>query len=296
MDMHHIRYFLAVADTLNFTRAAERCHVTQPALSRAIQQLEEEIGGLLFRREGKLTHITDLGRLLKPRFEQIMVDANAARSTAARFLTMDKASLTLGVMCTIGPRLFAALLADFRAGNAGVELQVIEGTSSTLVERLGSGEIDVALLASPSELPERFDIEPIYPERFTVAFPTGHRFAALNAVPVSALDGESYLRRINCEYRSHLAEVCVEQHCKLNVVHASEREDWILNMVAAGLGICFLPEFSAIVPGVLTRPVIDPEVSREIVMVNVAGRRYSPALLTFMRAIREYPWPSKGAS
>ena len=296
MDMHHIRYFLAVTDTLNFTRAAERCHVTQPALSRAIQHLEEEIGGLLFRREGKHTHITDLGRLVKPRFEQIMADAEDARSTAARFLTMDQASVTLGVMCTIGPRLFASFLSDFRTSHAGIDVQVVEGTPDRLIDRLEAGEIDLALLASPSELPERFDVESMYAERFTVAFPAGHRFAALNAVPVSALDGESYVRRINCEYRGHLADVCIERHCQLNVVHASEREDWILNMVAAGLGVCFLPEFSAIVPGVLTRPVMDPEVSREIAMVRVAGRRYSPAVLAFMQAIRNYPWPSKVAS
>jgi LysR family hydrogen peroxide-inducible transcriptional activator len=64
MEMHQVRYFLAVADTLNFTRAAEQCHVSQPALTRAIQQLEEELGGLLLRRERKLTHWTDFGRLI----------------------------------------------------------------------------------------------------------------------------------------------------------------------------------------------------------------------------------------
>ena len=71
MDIHHIRYFLAVCETRNFTRAAEKCNVTQPALSRAVQQLEDEVGGLLFRRERNLTHITDLGALLRPRFQQV---------------------------------------------------------------------------------------------------------------------------------------------------------------------------------------------------------------------------------
>ncbi|NJO33208.1 MAG: LysR family transcriptional regulator [Rhodospirillales bacterium] len=72
MDIHHLRYFLAVCETLNFTKAADNCHVSQPALSRAIQQLEQEVGGLLFRRERNLTHITDLGMLLKPHFESII--------------------------------------------------------------------------------------------------------------------------------------------------------------------------------------------------------------------------------
>ncbi len=84
MDIHHIRYFLAVCETRNFTRAAEKCNVTQPALSRAVQQLEDEVGGLLFRRERNLTHITDLGALLRPAFPAgaRRIDRRAAGSVA----------------------------------------------------------------------------------------------------------------------------------------------------------------------------------------------------------------------
>jgi len=83
--MHRVRYFLAVAHTLNFTRAAELCNVSQPALTRAIQQLEEELGGLLLRRERKLTHLTDFGRLIPPHLRQVLADAEAAKTTAKRF-------------------------------------------------------------------------------------------------------------------------------------------------------------------------------------------------------------------
>ena|SRR5215472_4944697 len=106
MEMHQVRYFLAVADTLNFTRAAEQCHVSQPALTRAIQQLEEELGGLLRRRERRLTHLTDFGRLIEPHLRQLFADAEAAKTTAKRFLNMQAAELRLGVMCTIGPARF----------------------------------------------------------------------------------------------------------------------------------------------------------------------------------------------
>src|SRR5690242_1001516 len=114
MDMHHIRYFLAVCETLNFTRAAEKCNVTQPALSRAIQQLEDEVGGLLFRRERNLTHMTDLGALLRPRLEQIMADVTSVKKDVKRFLTLEEANVTLGIMCTIGPTRFTGVLAEFR--------------------------------------------------------------------------------------------------------------------------------------------------------------------------------------
>ena len=117
MEMHQVRYFLAVADTLNFTRAAEQCHVSQPALTRAIQQLEEELGGLLLRRERRLTHLTDFGRLIEPHLRQLFADAEAAKTTAKRFLNMQAAELRLGVMCTIGPARFMGFLAAFRGAN-----------------------------------------------------------------------------------------------------------------------------------------------------------------------------------
>src|SRR5258708_1155759 len=80
MEMHQVRYFLAVCETLNFTRASENCNVSQPALTRAVHKLEEELGGLLLRRENNLTHLTDLGRLVRPHLEQLMAQAEAAKS------------------------------------------------------------------------------------------------------------------------------------------------------------------------------------------------------------------------
>ena len=98
MEMHEVRYFLAVCDTLNFTRAAERCNVSQPSLTRAIQKLEGELGGLLFRRERAATHLTDLGQLVRPQLQQIARDANSVKSTAKSFLKMQDAPLSLGIM------------------------------------------------------------------------------------------------------------------------------------------------------------------------------------------------------
>src|ERR1700757_1711190 len=122
MEMHQIRYFLAVADALNFTRAAEQCSVSQPALTRAIQQLEEEMGGLLLRRERRLTHLTDFGRLLEPHLRQLAADADSAKTTAKRFLNLQQAQIRLGVMCTVGPARFIGFLAGFGAANPGCDI------------------------------------------------------------------------------------------------------------------------------------------------------------------------------
>ena len=108
--------------------------------------------------------------------------------------------------------------------------------------------------------------------------------------------GETYLRRINCEYRDYLADQLRERGLGVRVGFQSEREDWIQMMVAAGFGVCFLPEFSPTIPGVRTQPVTGPEVTREVSLVSLSGRRFSPAVMTFVRAIRSHDWLKGGKS
>ena len=112
----------------------------------------------------------------------------------------------------------------------------------------------------------------------------------MEMVPFREIDGEIYLRRVNCEYRDYLSETCRELGVVLNISYTSEREDWIQNMVAGGLGICFLPEYSAVVPGLQVRPVSEPDVVREVCLVTVSGRRFSPAVSTFVNAVKSYGW------
>lgn len=290
MEMRQVRYFLAVADTLNFTRAAEQCHVSQPALTRAIQQLEQEFGGLLLRRERKLTHLTDFGRLLQPHLRQLLAEAETAKTTAKKFLNLHEAQIRLGVMCTIGPARFMGFLAGFHAANPGCELTLVEGVPGDLSQMLPEGDLDLAVMAQPEPFSERLDVLPLYRERFCIAFPTGHRLEQENRIRVVDVAGETYLRRINCEYRDYLLDRLREHGLATRVGFQSEREDWIQMMVAAGFGVCFLPEFSPTIPGVRTRPVADPEVAREVSLVSMSGRRFSPAVLAFIRAIRGHDW------
>jgi DNA-binding transcriptional LysR family regulator len=211
---------------------------------------------------------------------------------ARQFLTLENAQLTAGIMCTVGPTRFTGLLSDFRLRYPGISLRLIEGIPEKLLARLEKGEIDVALMASVDNFPERCNVTPLYRERFLLACPPSHRLAKQLAIRFADLDGENYLRRVNCEYRSTLAELIKERGGSIHICYQSEREDWIQNMVAGGLGICFIPEFSALTPGLELRPVIEPEVWREICIVTVAGRRMSPALSSFIKAVKQDPWPA----
>ena len=290
MELHEIRYFLALSKTLNFTRAAEQCNVSQPALTRAIQKIEDELGGLLFSRERNNTHLTELGRLLEPQLAEVLARTEVAKDTAQRFLRLNSAQLRLGVMCTIGPMRFVSFLSWFRADNPGVEMTLLEAVPDRLCELLLKGELDVALIARPDGYMPPLLPQPLYRERFVIACSVGHVFAGQNVVRMAELDGEFYLSRINCEYRDVLRERCEEHGSQLVRSYRSEREDWIQTMVAAGMGICFIPEFSASQPGVVSRPV-DPTITREVCIVTVGGRRWSSPLTAFIHALRAYRWP-----
>ena len=295
MNIHHIRYFLAVAKTRNFSQAARQCNVSQPALSRAIQQLEEEVGGLLLRRERSLTHLTDLGALLRPRFEQVLEQFGGVRREASQFLRLDDARLKVGVMRTIGSRRFVGLLADFNRCHSGIQLQFLERNPQMLAEALQSGEIDLAIMSANETIPERCDVRPLYRERFVLAFPAEHRFAAFDTIPIAEMDGETYLQHVDCDCWEHLYSLCSGAGVSVRMSHSSEHGDWIQDLVAAGFGVCFVPEHSALTSGLQSRPVAGLLLSREVSLVTVAGRRFSPAVRTFVKAVASHRW-AEGAT
>ena len=109
------------------------------------------------------------------------------------------------------------------------------------------------------------------------------------------MDGESYLVRINCEFFERLKEARIASDSQLHYAYQSEREDWIQVMALAGLGICFTPAYSPLVPGLVTRSIIEPEVSRTVSLATVAGRRHTTALAALVRATKADRWPESQA-
>src|SRR5262245_41444293 len=291
MEIHEIRYFLAVADTLNFTRAAEQCNVSQPALTRAIQHLEGKLGGPLVHRERANTHLTELGRIMRPYFQQIDERMRQARQHARALAKLETMNLTVGLMCTIGPHRLVELFSNFAANHEDVEIYLKDAPAAVLEEQLSKGEIDVAIFCRPGETDDRFHTMPLYRERFVVAVAPGHPFEQRNAVSVKDLSGLTYLARANCEYRDILRDIRVSVGGpEFKTPYTSERDDWIQCMVLAGLGFTYLPEFAVTVPGLVTRPVVEPEVYRTVSIVTVRGRPHSPAVGAFVREAKQHRW------
>lgn len=287
--MHQVRYFLAVCETLNFTRAAELCNVAQPSLTRAVKKLEAELGGPLFRRERSRTHLTDLGRLMLPHLAQIQGTAQAAAAEAEEYHCLDKAPLRLGVMSTIGPQRLVTFFDRLRCEVPSLDLSLSEARGRDLVGQLMNGDLDIALIGLPV-YPARLNAHTLYDERYVIGFRKGHRFERLSAVPIRELDRENYLSRTHCEFRDYYDAMGRPVPFEVNIRYSSEREDWVQAMILAGMGCAIMPEFLPTLPGLATRVLVEPEVNRTISLVTVAGRRYSPIVEALVRSAQRFDW------
>lgn len=172
-----------------------------------------------------------------------------------------------------------------------VEITLRDGTAKGLIQLLLDDEIDFAITAQPDGYDERLRVQKLYNENFTVAFGPRHPFENLNAITMADMDKQIYLRRLNCEYRQYFADLLKERGLALRVSYQTEREDWIQSLVAGGVGVCFLPEFSACVGGLRTRPLIEPRVARAVSLVSVSGRRRTPQASNFFNLASSYAWP-----
>lgn len=289
--MAQIRYVLAVAKHLNFTRAATDCNVTQPALTKGIRTLEQELGAMLFHREGRRVLLSDFGRSMLPHLQHIAEEADAARMIAQNFRLLEKVPIRLGVLSTIGHLRLARFLARFENTHKGMELAVSEGSVTDLADRLSDGEIDIAIMTRTEALADTFRTQPLYSERYVVVFPSDHRLGRLNAVTLRDLSGQPYVDRLACEMREMVMAVCAEMEVDLYARFRSEREDWVQAMVLAGIGFAFMPEYSVTLPGLIQRPLTEPSVERQVCTATVPGRRHSPAVEAFLRATRQFAWP-----
>jgi DNA-binding transcriptional LysR family regulator len=290
MEMHQVRYFLAAAKALSFTRAAELCHVSQPALTTAIKKLEAQLGSPLFHREGRQIALTEFGRRMQPHLSQIVEQERAAETVAKDFRLLNQVPIRFGVMSTIGPMRLAALMAAFEQNSPGVETAVRDGAPEALAALLDADELDIAILNPLDGLGENYRTEPLYTERYVVLLPPKHPLSARNALALRDLSGQPYVDRLACEMREMVMGVCEDMGVKLYARFRSEREDFVQAMVMANIGFAFMPEYSVTHPDSVRRPLVDPEVKRTISLITVPGRKHSPAVAAFIRTVRSHKW------
>ena len=298
MDLTQIRYFAALARTLNFTRAAEQCHVTQPALTRAVQRLEDELGGPLIRRERALTQLTDLGHAMLPLLERTLAAAEAVRTEAASLRRQDALPLRLGLGGAVPADVLVPVLAELARRFPALALTLTKGTGERLTAMLLAGELDAALLPEAEVSADRLNRWPLFDDILAVLAAPGHKFAQLPAVPVAALDGEAVLADTEggSTFQRALDGLQASQGIRPRVQHRGSSEDGIAGMVSAGLGVALATvrqplASGAVAGGVVRRALAEPEMRYRVVLAAPAGRPGNRALDAFVKLSRARNWP-----
>lgn len=296
MEMHQVRYFLAVCKELNFTRAAQICNVSQPSLTRAIKLLEYEFGGELLRRERSNTHLTDLGRIVLPYLQDVSEQAETAKRLAIELKAAKKIRLKLGIMCTIAPTNLIDLISAVRLRHPDIELEIIDSPANSLQEKLLEGDIEVAIYCHPEPEPDpRINYLPLFREQMVVVLPSHHPLAALEAITVKDLAGERHVLRTQCEHNTCIDGFFNDFGVDCPKAYRSDRDDWVLAMVASGLGFAMIGRNSVVHPGVIARPLANTELWREINLSTVRGRPHSSAVGALVHEAMRAHWAGEPA-
>lgn len=290
MDLNQVRYFLNLAESLNFTEAARVSGVSQPSLTKAIQRLEDELGGPVLYRDGKDTRLTALGRDLIVEFMRIQSALENINELAENSVAGRSRKINIGVASSIAPRVFAKFWALVLKELPEVELLLHPlGPGESEAEVL-SGKYDICLLTNLPEQNFKLTIQPLFQERLRMALASHHPLAGTDEITQEQMMEQPYIDRLHCEFRTQLIKHFVDRDIVMRPRFQSEREDWVQQMVAQGAGVCTLPEHSAIVDGIVLRSVQGLTLSRSISMVAVSGSANPREVRVILSMSRAFDW------
>lgn len=292
MDLSQIRYFLSLAETLNFTRAAEACKVSQPALTKSIRRLEEELGGTLLFRERNLTQLTEFGRAMLPMLRQTWDSAQAVRRQAASFSREERPVLRVGLGPGVSAPLLVPLMPELEQTFSNVQLMVLEIDDAALNEALLRGELDIGFSADPDTLAERVNRWPLFLNPVRVLMSTGHELADLAEVPVAALDKHPL---VSCTKETTLlsrtlAELRSISGLPLHVKHHASTEEAVQHIVLTGAGIALTTGRRACLEGLVAKQLVKPVPTHQIAVATVAGRPLTRMAEALLRIARAHDW------
>jgi DNA-binding transcriptional LysR family regulator len=291
MEMQQIRYFLSLAQTLNFTRAAEACNVSQPALTRAIQALEAELGGDLIRRERSHTHLTDLGKRMMPLMQQCYDAAVSAQSLAKAVKSSSVAPLAIAISSSVNISTFMPLISELFRAYPGLQLKVRRGNSAEIGEILKCGDAELAIAGPLGDIWDRLDRWPLFDEPIELVFHRDHGLARRNEIEMSHLEGEHLLARAGSETAQDLDARLNAEGLAKAVAHEVESDHDLIALVEADAGVGFVPASAPESPNTRRHPVKDLELSRTVSAYGVAGRQRSPVGTAFLGLLRAADWP-----
>lgn len=292
MDVHlrNLRYFVAVAEELHFTRAAERLHVSQPALSKQIRQLERELAFRLFRRDRRRVELTGAGEALLPAARQLLSAWETSLDEAAKLASEEGKVLRVGFQTSVGGSLYQEITARFAERRPDWQLALRLHEWSDPSGGLLDESADVAFLWLPTGAENRIELRPLRSERRFVALPAGHRLVRRRSLRMTDLLDEAFvaLPEAAGPLRDYWLALDRREGRPARIGAEAATPDETFEAVAAGQAVVLLAEGNTTVyarPGIVYRPVVDLEPCQLAVAWRRGDRR--TAVRQFVQAAEE---------
>jgi LysR family transcriptional regulator, hydrogen peroxide-inducible genes activator len=290
LDLTQIRYFLALAKTLNFTRAAETCNVTQPALTKSIQRLEEELGGQLLLRERSHTQLTPLGVAMLPLLQQTFDAAETARLSAIRFRQHDLAVLRVGLGAWVEPSVIMPLILSVSQRFHNLQVTVKHGDVAALNEWLLNSDIDVLLTAQADRLTDRANRWRVFSDPIVVLLPEHHALSVATSLDIDQIRKQVMVGRVASATEGRIDSDLEERFAITPAIrHRGSTDEHVYNFISAGMGVS-LSTGRRTLPPDIARRALEPEHTLDVSVAAIAGRPLSRAADAFLRLARARDW------
>jgi len=269
MEFHQLRYFVAAAEELSVSKAAERVHVSQPALSRQIRLLEEEIGLQLFDRIKQRIHLTDAGKFFLLKARQLLCDSEMAVQRVREDFGGARKTLRLGFLSPFLDDLVAPVVREFQQRHPASKVSLFDLPPRAQLDRLRLHELDIGLLGNlDDEERKRFDVRRLSRHRFVVVLPESHRLARRKSVRLAELSADDWVSLSNAFFpkrREFLIETCAKAGFVPRIVSETDSLPMMLAEIGTGGGVGLMPGHAAKLPHAgcalvqLTAPVVESE-------------------------------------
>ena len=293
MEIHQLRYFLAVVHQGGFTSAAEACHVSQPSLSIQIAKLEEEAGGPLLERHRSGATLTPRGVLFLPRATEVLRLLDEAARDWSDLDGLRRGEVTLGCLPTTGAYLLPPLLKGFRERHPGLTVLLREESSPRLAEALREGEVDLAFV-DEAGLGPGLRSHPLFSEPLLVAVPANHHLAGRGAIAIEALSGEPLIvMKSGHGFRKIVLDYLTQRGLEPRIVYESSGIETVQALVEAGLGVSLVPRMVKKHPGPSYLDILPPTPTRTLSLAARSSAQLGPAAVALEASIRD--WFSSGS-
>lgn len=286
MELFQLRYFIEVAEQRNFTRAAERLRLAQPALSQQVKNLEAELGTPLLVRGRRESVLTRAGEIFLPKARALVTDALAAKQAVADAANLKCGRLVVAAIPSISGHWLPAHVRSYRQSFPNVELVIMEGSSDEVCDLVYTATADLGFVQLPVD-DKRFSHNRVLSEEFVAVFPARHSVAKQNSVSLADLADEPFIL-----YKGKAREVVTSacQSCGFDPRVACEtgQLDTVRALVTAGLGIAVLPELALANQGrsLAVRPIKKPSLKRELGWITRQDSEPSNATIAFLEVVQ----------